>query len=71
MNEYALVRRANDATTVVAKVKAGTQGQAMRKLYRANCIHPSKAASLGFTVEFQKPTKDGHAEQTNPSLPSL
>jgi hypothetical protein len=57
MNSYALIRRQADATAIVAKVQASTQGQAARRLYRANRIDPSKAAELGFTVEFQKPAQ--------------
>lgn len=59
MNSYALVRRQADATAIVAKVQASTQGQAARRMYRANRIDPSKAAELGFTVEFQKPVAKG------------
>lgn len=59
MNTYALIRRREDAIAVVASVQASTQGQATRRLYRANRIDPIKAASLGFFVEFQKPTKQG------------
>lgn len=65
MNTYALIRRTKDAETIVAKVEAGTQGQACRRLYRANRIKPEQAEELGFAVEFQKPetkgAKSGHA----------
>ena len=61
MQEYALVRKTPEGTAIVAKVKAGTQGQAIRRLYRANRIDPAKAASLGFAVEFQKPAKNASA----------
>jgi len=56
MNLYALVKKIDGTQNdvhVVGTIVCGTQGQAERKLYRANNVNPTTAKAQGYSVRFQ------------------
>lgn len=55
MNIYVLTQQRAEGKITVAKVQASTQGQAARRLYRANRIKPEQARQLGFSVDYHAP----------------
>lgn len=57
MNVYELTKKEPFGATIVASTIAGTQKQAMRRLYRGAGLTENAARTQGYAVQFKAPAK--------------